>query len=137
MRCQSLLAENLRWCSHVVAGHDARDCCIFGDMMEILPYGTLRHEHVGYSQKLSAVQSLGSNVPNVNTSWCAGHQTYCSLNKGAQAVFSVAGLPCPDMSRAGKKQKRAGPTSVVYMSHGHYHKQNRTPLLLVECTPVP
>lgn len=57
----------------------------------------------------------------------------CKVSTGSE--FSVAGLPCPDMSAAGKRLKRAGPTAKVYMAAGRYHTVNETPLLLVECTP--
>ena len=39
------------------------------------------------------------------------------------AAFCVSGLPCPDMSTAGKRRKRAGPTNAVNLAHGKYITQ--------------
>ena len=51
------------------------------------------------------------------------------------ADFGVSGLPCTDMSRAGKQLKKHGPTNSIYMTHGKYAETMRVPLLLIECTP--
>ncbi len=65
---------------------------------------------------------------------CLAHGAICPVDKVC-ASLDVSGLPCPDMSTAGLQQKRAGVTSNVYIAHGAYCTKNRTPLLLIECTP--
>ena len=57
----------------------------------------------------------------------------CSVLKG-NIGLDVSGLPCPDMSTAGNRLYRAGPTSSVYMCHGKWSTVQRIPLLLIECT---
>lgn len=133
-KCQVLLKEAFRWCE-LVSGHSARSPCLFGDITEMLPYGTL----VGcetYSSKLQQVfqSKLTNRLHCYQHSHSDSPSTTCSPFKKSQ--FDCSGLPCPDMSRANhKRQKRAGPTNSVYMVHGKWATEHRVPLLLVECTP--
>ena len=60
------------------------------------------------------------------------YDTLCSV---PAADFGISGLPCTDMSYAGKRLTRDGVTNSVYMTHAKYNKRNRTPLFVVECTP--
>ena len=125
-KCKRLLRESMSWCE-AVAEHDPDQCCLFGDILELLPHGTVNGEE-RYSAKLKAVQD--SQLRTVQE--CDQHGEACRIAN--QAQFCVSGLPCPDFSHAGKRQKRAGKTSPVYMATGKYHTTHRTPLLLVECT---
>ena len=84
-----------------------------------------------YSRKLELVNAAQC----ANFGHCTRHQRACCTTQLAQ--FDVSGLPCPDMSKAGKRQRRAGPTSDVYLAHGRFTTIRRTPLLLIECTEVP
>ena len=105
--------------------------CIFGDACDILPYGTLDGSITQYSVKSERV-SMADHI--ASSGRCYTHQGTCGIQK-PMSIFCVSGLPCPDMSTAGKRLKRAGTTSNVYLSHGKYHQRQKTPLLLIECTP--
>ena len=99
---------------------------MFGDISDLVYPKVPRLE--SYSRKLEATQN--SHV--VSAMYCVKHFKMCPTAKAP--VFDVSGLPCPDMSTAGKRLRRAGATSEVYIAHGKYVTQNATPLLLVECT---
>lgn len=103
---------------------------IFGDACEILPHGTLSGL-TKYSAKYENVSQV-DHIASFGS--CATHGRTCPIEK-RMSIFCVSGLPCPDMSTCGKRLKRAGVTSNVYLSHGKYHEKHRTPLLLIECTP--
>eukprot|EP00439_Symbiodinium_sp_Y106_P050581 s213_g6.t1 len=124
--CHQLLAECDRWC-HKVCGHPG-DPCLFGDITELLESPWFRDD-MTYSQKLSS----GRDTRMVDTMPCMLHGERCGIQK--KPVFDVSGLPCPDMSQCGKRLKRAGATNSVYIAHGRWVTDNKTPLLLVECTP--
>ena len=81
-----------------------------------------------YSTKLE----VGKNAALTRRCPCCKHGGLCSTEK--LAVFDVSGLPCPDMSTAGKRLRRAGSTAGVYIAHGKYVTDQAVPLLLVECT---
>ena len=51
------------------------------------------------------------------------------------ADFEVAGLPCTDQSRAGKRLFHNGPTAPVFMAHAKIHLAKQTPLVLLENVP--
>ena len=127
MDCQQLLRHSLRWCERV-AGH-AAEACIFGNILDLLP-GDWSHMEHAYSRKLE----LSAWAHLASTAGCETHGRNCSTMLSPD--FDVSGLPCPDMSTAGKRQKRAGGTVPVYIAHGKYVTAQRTPLLLVECTKV-
>lgn len=126
--CQSVLKDNLRWCGQVT-GQCPRESCLFGDITELIPNGTIQTGWP-YSQKLSAVNGCDLSV----VQQCEAHgQATCKVYKGCSS-FDCSGLPCPDFSTAGLKRKRQGPTVPVYMAHGKYVCKSRVPLLLIECT---
>ena len=123
----------MAWCEDV-SGHPRNGPCLFSDILDLVPDAQQflnNVENASYSMKKEAVtaSSLGQ--------WgrCCTHNKLCTMAKNAQ--FVVSGLPCPDMSTCGKRQKRAGPTAAVYMAHGKYATTHRVPLLLVECTKEP
>ena len=123
---QQLCKEALNW-SWNLLDEEPNECCLFGDIEQLLPYGTLMADQ-RYSQKLKAA----TGVPVAPRSPCYIHSGPCEVNK--RPIFSVSGLPCPDMSSAGKRRKRAGVTSNVYLCHGRWATENEVPLLLIECT---
>ena len=122
--CHQLLRESVTWC-HKVSGRLC-DPCLFGDITQLLG------EHwfdvgMSYSSKLQA----GRQADLSTVRPCAFHGCDCSTEK--MVTFDVSGLPCPDMSQAGKRRKRARPTNTVYIAHGRWVTERETPLLLVEC----
>jgi site-specific DNA-cytosine methylase len=46
--------------------------------------------------------------------------------------MDTSGLPCPDMSKAGKGLREEGLTSSVFIAHAKLHCAKKTPLLVVE-----
>ena len=65
--------------------------------------------------------------------WCYTHTKYCPLfGPAVETDLEVAGLPCWDFSRAGKRAQDEGATNSVFMSHAKRHKEKKTPLLIVE-----
>lgn len=126
-KCQIVLNDSLQWCEEV-AGHNPTFPCLFENALDLIPYNTYR-DHWAYSQKSEAVKKCSI----AKTGHCLRHGQACSVWK-PMALFDVSGLPCPDMSTAGLRRKRAGETSAVYMAHGRYSTVHKVPLLLVECT---
>ena len=47
-------------------------------------------------------------------------------------MFEVAGLPCTDHSRAGKRAGMQGATAPVFMAHAKIHVHKQTPLMIIE-----
>ena len=113
-----------KWCEEVAGGQGAG--CRFGDIMDLL--SPKIDDTATYSQKLEA----GKKAALAGRAYCQTHRRWCATAKSAS--FDVSGLPCPDMSTAGKRKRRAGVTSGVYVAHGEYVTRNAIPLLLIECT---
>ena len=65
---------------------------------------------------------------------CWAHNQQCVVP--LRVHLGVSGLPCTDMSRAGKMLKSAGPTASVYLTHAKYCQNARVPLPVLECTPA-
>ena len=128
-KCQSVINECELWCESV-AGHNPRLPCLFEDALDLIPFGTY-DQCWPYSQKLAAIRASPQIARQAH---CIKHRQACPVCKPI-ALFDVSGLPCPDMSTAGLRRKRAGSTADVYIAHGEFCTRNRIPLLLVECTP--
>lgn len=116
----------MQWC-HEVSGHSPQSPCLFQDALGVMVPGYL-NEDLPYSLRLEQAK----RAPLATRALCLQHGQSCILGK--QCCMDVSGLPCPDMSRAGKQKKRAGSTSNVYLSHGLHTTHCATPLLLIECT---
>ena len=119
--------HTLNWVEDVT-GEDHGGCCIFGDITSLLPYGTFTTGDNIYSRRLLASRkaSLAQNGQ------CYHHGAACDVQK--RPIFTVSGLPCPDMSTAGKRRKRAGVTADVYLAHGRWASMLEVPLILFENT---
>ena len=83
----------MRWCQKV-AGHGAEPF-IFGDIRGLLR-GPWYSADMSYSQRLHA----GMKAQLVSGMQCRLHRAECPL---PCPIFDVSGLPCPDMSAAGKR----------------------------------
>ena len=133
-RCQQLIRDSFRWIENV-AGHDYKTSCMFGDILGLLPHGTLTSDTMTYTQKYHAIMNCNL-VPQMHCLQHSAEAKGCPCDPHKATTFSVSGLPCPDMSVANSKRlKRAGPTNSVYITHGKWATTNRIPLLLIECTP--
>ena len=126
-KCQGVIRDALQWCEEV-AGHPVGSACVFEDALDIIPHGHL-DTTLPYSARLQSVK----DAPLTTRAHCIQHNNACCLAK--KHCFAVSGLPCPDMSTAGLRRKRAGETSNVYLAHGHHCTNHATPLILIECTP--
>lgn len=51
--------------------------------------------------------------------------------------LETAGLPCPDMSFAGKRQQENGKTVGAFLTHAKRHVELQTPIIAVENTKAP
>ena len=126
--CRVLLHETIKWCETVSPG-SGNSACLFGNILDMFPLQTFIGTST-YSEKLKASLNCRLN----KRGYCYTHESCCD-NSASMPSFDVSGLPCPDMSSAGAKLKRAGLTSGCYMAHGRWCRQQRVPLLLLECTP--
>ena len=126
-KCYPVIRDALDFVESVT-GHHPSNCCLFRDALDLIPNGTYDREWP-YSKKLQAVK----HVTPANRGHCVLHDGPCV--QSPNVTFGVSGLPCPDMSSIGKRRKRAGGTSNVYLAHGRWATHNRIPLLLIECTP--
>ena len=67
--------------------------------------------------------------------FCHTHKKQCPLfGPSTEAQLEVAGLPCWDMSRAGRQMKEEGPTAGVFLCHAKRHAEKRTPMIIIENT---
>ena len=119
--------NNIKWCSGIT-GH-CEEPHIFADIEGLNPQ--CYDPGTNYEDKKRAIMSSWMQ----EFSPCM--RCYDGLCRIPQADFGVSGLPCTDMSRAGLRRMRHGPTNGVYMTHAKYNKRCRTPLFVVECTPEP
>ena len=124
-KCHPLIMNNLRWCEEVTQCREHPH--IFCDIEALNPGGYKVSD--SYEAKKETILSswLQETSPCLN---CCDR-----LCRVPSADFGVSGLPCTDMSRAGLRQKRHGPTNGVYMTHAKYNLRHRTPLFVLECTP--
>ena len=126
-KCQAVIQDAMLWCSDV-AHHPAQGSCLFSNALDLIPH-RLFDVNWTYSSRLRAVHGVRPG----QFAHCLVHGHSCSVAKNA--AIDVSGLPCPDMSTCGLMKKRAGFTSNVYLAHGVHTTANRTPVLLIECTP--
>ena len=103
---------------------------MFVDIEALSPSNCYR-PGASYKQKKFIIMSSWLQASSPCLSCC---EPLCRV---PEADFGISGLPCTDMSAAGLRQKRHGPTNSVYMNHAKYNKKMRTPLFIVECTPDP
>lgn len=66
--------------------------------------------------------------------YCFTHDMLCPIlgPKAKSSDYDISGLPCPDMSKAGKRKREEGVTSGVFACHAKYHVERQTPMLVIE-----
>ncbi|CAK8995798.1 unnamed protein product [Durusdinium trenchii] len=115
--CNQLLFDNHRWCTDTI-GRDHPMPHFFGDILGLNPGGTFNAADSYKIKKQRIKESELMEYQLCNThSWSDSESEYCCV---PGAHFGCSGLPCTDMSRAGKRKKRFGPTNSIYMTHGKY-----------------
>ena len=128
--CNQLLFDNHRWCNQT-AGREHAMPHFFNDILALNTAGTF-----------GVMDSYGLKKRKIHRSILVESQM-CNTHSHSDlescevphAHFGCSGLPCTDMSRAGKQLKRHGPTNSVYMTHGKYVEHKKVPVFIVECTP--
>ena len=75
-------------------------------------------------------------APLFRTQHCFTHDKECALfgAPSAHSDFEVAGLPCWDMSLAGKRLQEEGRTAGAFLAHAKRHVEKETRLIVVENT---
>ena len=124
-KCHPLMVNNLRWCQQVTG--KAEHPHIFCDIEALNPNCYSKGDDYETKKRRIMNSFLQSSSPCLN---CC--DSLCAV---PEADFGISGLPCTDMSRAGLRRMRDGPTNAVYMTHAKYNKRKRTPIFVVECTP--
>ena len=131
--CHQLLMDNHLWCNEVMQTQHEMPC-LFYDILSLNSTGTVDPAD-SYDRKRRRIQRglLAPTQLCAAHSWAEGGSDCCQVPR---ADFGCSGLPCTDMSRAGLKQKRDGPTNAVYVTHGKFVCDTGVPLLVLECTPA-
>ena len=103
--------------------------CMHDDLTHIVPAGSFDPEGT-FAQRSRQIDQAKLNTKQ----WCHHHGQFCTLfGHGAPEIdYDISGLPCPDMSRAGRLLREEGPTSTVFTCHAKMHIELQTPLLVVE-----
>ncbi|CAJ1422350.1 unnamed protein product [Effrenium voratum] len=110
--CHQLIFDNHRWCLRE-SGQQHPTPCLFQNILDLNVPGCYKTAH-SYRGKKGAI--VGSWLQQAAD--CLAHACECPLPQGVD--LGVSGLPCTDMSRAGKRKKRFGPTAPVYMTHAKF-----------------
>ena len=126
-RCRQMLVDHIVWCGEVL-GTSIRTPCIFGDVEGCIPEGVYNKTD-SFMAKYRDIE----NSDLLSHQHCYTHNRYCPIfGPEANSDFETAGLPCVDMSRAGKRLKENGRTASVFITHAKRHCEKRTPVILLE-----
>ncbi|CAE7311369.1 unnamed protein product [Symbiodinium microadriaticum] len=128
--CHQQLLDTDLWCQNTASSLGPCSC-LFGDVLSWnvgTQYTSLcRLSYPAKKRKIYDADTLP-------TMHCWAHNQQCVVP--LRVHLGVSGLPCTDMSRAGKMLKSAGPTASVYLTHAKYCQNARVPLPVLECTPA-
>lgn len=125
--CQQLIIDHHAWLSKVCCS--SKLPCIFGDILEMC-CGNVDMVNGTFSEKRMRIESATLN----DHQWCNAHHDFCKVPTGAH--IDLSGLPCPDNSKANRRRKfQEGPSGVIYAVWASMHKQQRTPLIIIENVP--
>jgi site-specific DNA-cytosine methylase len=126
-RCQHILRDNHLWCNDVKCVRSPIPC-VFADMTEMVQHGSYSASSCFLAKyhDVQAAHLQGSQM-------CITHQALCRI---PDVDLEPAGLPCQDQSAAGLQLYEEGPTSIIFIIWAKRHILKRTPLLILENTPV-
>lgn len=132
--CRQLIVDHATWCSNTTELIHPKPC-IHGDILDMLPPESFNPKS-SFMKRLYAIDRAKLN----SHQYCFTHNRQCSLglirnDPQETADFDFSGLPCPDMSPAGKNQREEGQTSTVFAVHAKYHIAKQTLMLLIENVP--
>ena len=130
-KTHQILVDNHSWCCQTSGAiHDMPH--LFTDILDLNSPDVFKQTD-DYENKRRKI--LGSRI--TTHAPCAMHSGNLGGCEIPGADFGVSGLPCTDMSMAGKRRFRHGPTNAVFMTHGKYTEAHKIPIFIIECTPVP
>ena len=102
--------------------------CVFDNVEGCVQPGTYNPED-NFRWKLYDV----SNARLKTKQKCYTHGRMCrTIGSSVASDLETGGLPCWDQSRAGLRQYSEGRTNTVFMCHAKRHKEQRTPLIILE-----
>ena len=105
----------------------------FNDILSLNCTGTFRDKDSYQTKRRKICRSVLLPTQLCNThSHTDSESDWCTV---PSPDYGCSGLPCTDMSRAGRQLKKHGPTNSVYMTHGKYVETKEVPIFTVECTP--
>ena len=127
--CRQSIVDHHAWCGELDPTIYKGMPCVFGDLCGVMPEGLL--DEGSFIQKVVAA----NRSMLARDAYCYTHNRLCPLwpaSRRTTADVEVAGLPCPDFSRAGRKRREEGPTNKVFISHAKRHVELGTPLIVIE-----
>ncbi|CAJ1404524.1 unnamed protein product [Effrenium voratum] len=130
--CRQLIRDNFEWYKEV-SGKCCPMPCVFGNLEDCFPERTYEAADP-FIVKFRKVDQ----APLFRTQHCFTHDKECALfgAPSAHSDFEVAGLPCWDMSLAGKRLQEEGRTAGAFLAHAKRHVEKETRLIVVENTKV-
>lgn len=133
-RCRQLIVDHSTWYNNTTESWHPMPC-IHGDLTSILP----DHSFDPESSFMTRLYDI-NRAPLYSHQFCYTHNRDCALgvldsDHDNRPDYDFSGLPCPDMSPAGKKKREEGTTSSVFLCHAKYHVAMQTPILIIENVP--
>ncbi|CAL1150917.1 unnamed protein product [Cladocopium goreaui] len=106
--CRQLIRDHVNWCAQVTDVHHSVPC-IHGDITNIMPKGSF-DPSACFKTKMKQIEQ----AKLCRGQFCFTHNQSCPVfgQEAAESDFDMSGLPCPDMSRAGKGLREEGPTDL-------------------------
>lgn len=107
-KCRQSIVDNAAWCGEAL-GQYYELPCIFGDVRGVLQRGTFE-PGATFESKFRAA----NRARLAETQFCYTHNDWCRVNgQECTSDADFSGLPCPDYSKAGNRQREEGPTNEV------------------------
>ncbi|CAE7576306.1 unnamed protein product [Symbiodinium sp. CCMP2456] len=130
-KCRQILADNHEWCN-LASGCSHPKPHLFHDILSLNSnYAALLGPAGGGASFVSKKRRICRSVL-VEEQPCMWHSEgglgHCCV---PYADFGCSGLPCTDMSVAGKRLGQEGPTSPVYVTHGKFLSRKKIPLFVL------
>ena len=125
--CRALITDHIEWCQQL-EGSGFSPPCVFGDVLKSLPENSYNRDD-SFADKLYSID----RARLMKRQYCYTCGKQCPLfTPGEESEHETAGLPCVDMSSAGKRRFESGPTAPIFITHGKRHVAKRTRVILLE-----
>ena len=132
--CRQTILDNHAWMQEW-CDHKTTEPHVFGDVLKQLPDNCL-DEDLGFWDRRNAVENSGVTLEK--TQFCHVHGRPCPLPQFGQIDVNMSGLPCQENSRMNFNRRFfEGRTGSCYIVWAKSHRDRKTPLLVLENTPVP